>query len=378
MIELSSEPAREPYGVAVCIAGGACPATELVGHEIIQSNMRFGNDVYILHDGLNSLLHGTEPEKVERHKESYVSDLMGEASRDFIGGENGIRAAENLHRLTTDFGIRALYAVGGDGTAAGLQHTLDAYPAGKEKPSVYLAPKTIDGDVKHSDTTVGHATAVFKVDEMIHAARHDSLKMKRALFVQVPGRDAGHLALKGGEGHADIILIKEAPFHPDVIHRSVEDIYRELRYCIIAVAEGFEPMGVQKGLYKYADATGNNGRSTIAEYLASSTRTHMRETFAAMQIPESGKPVNSMVIPSEILRGARPVQQDRDLASDLGRYMSRFGQEHAQEQQAYAFVVREDVIVHVPLRSIADGYKSVSEKDYWPGGIYINHHKQPL
>lgn len=358
-------------GIGVMIAGGACPATALVGHEVIQSARRTGNRAYILRDGLNSLLSGSEPEFVDRHKESYVFDLMAEASRDYVGDKNAALCAQSLQRLRREYGINVLNVIGGDGTAAGLHRILATY-TDDDKPSVALAPKTIDGDVLHSDTTVGHATAIAEVDRQMRAFRRDSFKMKRVLFTQVPGRDAGHLALRGGEGHADIILIKEAPFAVEEIAKQVRDIYKEQRYCLISVAEGFEPTGIDSEMYKYTDKQGNNGRIAIAEYLCNETKKVMSDLMT------EGKTVNYRDIGSEGLRGAIPVQEDRELATDLGVSMSEHQRIHKGKPYELAFVVQEGEIVPIPLADIAQGFKPVDEKDYHPGGMYINHHKQPL
>lgn len=353
------------------IAGGACPGTSLVGHEVIQSARRAGNRAYILRDGLNSLVSGTAPEPVERHKESYVFDLMGEASRDYVGDEIAIQCAENLKKLRREHGINVLNVIGGDGTAAGLHRILRAYD-GDDKPSVGLAPKTIDGDVLHTETTVGHATAVAEVDRQMRAFRRDSFKMKRALFAQVPGRDAGHLALKGGEGHADIILIKEAPFSVEEISAEVRRIFEEQRYCLISVAEGFEPLGIDPEEFKYVDRQGNNGRIAIAEYLCNHTKGVMGDLM------QEEKTVNYREMGSEVLRGAIPVQADRELATGLGVCMSRYHNLNTGSPYELAFVVQGGEIKPIPLADISHGFKSVSEEDYHRTGMYINHHKQPL
>lgn len=364
----------EPKGIGVMIAGGACPATSLVGHEVIQLHHRVGGNVYILRNGLNALLEGTAPEIMRRNRESYVSDLLGEASRDYVGKENAQVCAHNLATLSTNYGIQLLHVVGGDGTAAGLHSILTAYK-GANKPSVSLAPKTIDGDVLHTDTTIGHKTAVSKIDEMMRAFRHDSLKMKRILFVQVPGRDAGHLALQGGEGHADIILIKERPFHQDEISQKAQEIYIQQGYCVISVAEGFEPIGINPNEFKSIDPQGNNGNIAIASYLATKTKEFMWEIIKEADA-KGKKPVNHCMIPSEILRGATPVHEDRELATNIGVEMFNYNQ-RANGQYELAFVVQNNRILPIPLERIALGIKTVKEKDYREG-MYINHNKRPI
>ena len=101
--------------------------------------------------------------------------------------------------------LDALIIIGGDGS-------LDiVYDLAKEGHwNIIAIPKTIDNDVPFTEFSVGFTTAVEIVTQALYDLTFTAASHNRIMIVQVMGRDAGHLALRGGiAGGADIILIPE-------------------------------------------------------------------------------------------------------------------------------------------------------------------------
>lgn len=370
---------KDPYGVAICIAGGACPATEIAGHEVIQGSLRRGNDVFIIREGLGGLMRKIAFEPVTTRKESYAADLMSEASRDFIGEENALEARNFLSEECKKHNIKVVATIGGDGTAKGYG-TMMKQSEGGPLPHVLFAPKTIDGDVLHTDKTIGFDSAVEEVDSALRRARRDSFKMRRAFFMQIPGRDAGHLTFHGAQNNADIILVPEAPFDTDTINAAVKEIYLEQRHCLIAVSEGFLPKDVNPDEVKRTDAFGNNAKYRVAEYLSGIARQQLGSDEAVRNInPQDAKYINNGSYNSEYVRGAEPTKADARLASEFGRVMVEYGDTAIDEASAQvAFVLNAGEIKPIPLPDITRGSKPLSPELYNPNRLFVNRHKAAL
>ena len=95
--------------------------------------------------------------------------------------------------------------IGGDGSFTGamiFQNEFD-FP-------VIGIPGTIDNDILGTQYTLGYDTAINTVVDVIDKIRDTASSHNRLFFVEVMGRDAGHIALNSGIGAgAEEILIPE-------------------------------------------------------------------------------------------------------------------------------------------------------------------------
>jgi 6-phosphofructokinase 1 len=120
------------------------------------------------------------------------------------------------------------------------------------------------------------------------------------------GRNAGWLALEGGESAgAYIILIPECDFSVDKVCNLVLEGRRNgSRYDIIVVAEGAKPLGEEEFIRdKMVDSFGHRTLGGVGEYLAESIR------------EKTGYETRSVVL-SHLQRGGAPCAYDRR----MGRY----------------------------------------------------------
>jgi 6-phosphofructokinase 1 len=102
-------------------------------------------------------------------------------------------------------GIDALVIIGGDGSFTGgmIFNQEFNFP-------VIGIPGTIDNDIVGTNFTLGYDTALNTVVEAIDKIRDTASSHKRLFFVEVMGRDVGHIALNAGVGAgAEEILIPE-------------------------------------------------------------------------------------------------------------------------------------------------------------------------
>ena len=125
--------------------------------------------------------------------------------------------------------------IGGDGTFNG------AYIFNKEfKIPIIGIPATIDNDIFGTSHTIGYDTALNTVVEAIDKIRDTASSHNRLFFIEVMGRDAGHIALNTGvAAGAEEILIPEENLGLDrLIHSLKRSQKTGKSSSIVVVAEG--------------------------------------------------------------------------------------------------------------------------------------------
>lgn len=131
--------------------------------------------------------------------------------------------------------VDALVVIGGDGSFTGALIFNEEYGF-----PVMGIPGTIDNDIYGTSHTLGYDTALNTVVDCIDKIRDTASSHNRLFFVEVMGRDAGHIALNVGVGAgAEEILIPEEDLGLD---RLLESLRRSKQSgkssSIVIVAEG--------------------------------------------------------------------------------------------------------------------------------------------
>ena len=191
-------------------------------------------------------------------------------------------------------------------------------------------PGTIDNDIFGTSHTIGYDTALNTVIDAIDKIRDTAISHNRLFFVEVMGRDAGHIALNTGIGAgAEEILIPEENMG---LERLLESLSRSEKSgkssSIVVIAEG--------------DKTGKNVFD-IAEYIEKN-------------MPNYDVRVSVL---GHMQRGGRPTCFDRVLASRMGVKAV----ESLYEGKSNVMVgLKEDEIILTPLEKAIKG-KSEINKD---------------
>lgn len=139
------------------------------------------------------------------------------------------------HKQLRDNNIDAVVLIGGDGTFTGglIFNKEFGFP-------VMGIPGTIDNDINGTDRTLGYDTALNTAVEAIDKIRDTAHSHDRLFFVEVMGRDVGHIALNAGVGAgAEEILIPEEDMGIDRLVESLERSKKSGKSSsIVVVAEG--------------------------------------------------------------------------------------------------------------------------------------------
>jgi 6-phosphofructokinase len=212
---------------------------------------------------------------------------------------------ENMQKLRLD----AIIAIGGEDTL-GAAEVL--YGRGV---NVVGIPKTIDRDLAGTEYTLGYDTALNVICESAERVAHTAESHETIFFLEVMGRHAGWLALRGGESaFADVILIPEFSFTVDKLisvlkqrQQETDDLKLgfEHRYKIIVVAEGAHIEG-EEAVRRDSrlDEFGHYSLGGVGDYLKGLLEHEFKHTrYTAL---------------AYLQRGAPPTQRDRQIGRRFG------------------------------------------------------------
>jgi 6-phosphofructokinase 1 len=165
------------------------------------------------------------------------SSALGTSRKDAGDGE-----IDRVLKVCREHQIQWLFVAGGNGSMAMAERIASA--AG-DRLSVIGIPKTIDNDLLETDHTPGYATTA----RFFACAVRDIGADNRALpgqveFVEVLGRNAGWLVAATSLARHDdddaphLIYLPETRLRLEKLLDDVDDVYRRLGRCVVAVCEG--------------------------------------------------------------------------------------------------------------------------------------------
>jgi 6-phosphofructokinase 1 len=220
--------------VAVLTSGGDAPGMNAAIRAVVRTGLFHGYDMHGVEMGFEGLVSGN----IRRLQARDVGGVMQSAgtflgsarSAEFKTPEGQLRALRNLRKL----GIESVVVIGGNGSQKG-SHVLS-----KAGLAIVGVASTIDNDLYGSDITIGVDTALNIALEAIDRLRVTATSHRRALLVEVMGRDCGYLALMAGlAGGAEAIVIPERELKPEELAERIHAAHqRGKKHALIVVAEG--------------------------------------------------------------------------------------------------------------------------------------------
>ena len=191
--------------IAVLTSGGDAPGMNAAISAVVRTCAYHNIGVVGVYRGYQGMIEGDFKEMNARSVRDIINRggtiLKSARSKDFRTSEGRKVAYENLKAA----GVDSLVVIGGDGSFTGalLFNQEYGFP-------VIGIPGTIDNDIYGTDFTLGYDTALNTVIEAIDKIRDTASSHNRLFFIEVMGRDAGHIALNSGIGAgAEEILIPE-------------------------------------------------------------------------------------------------------------------------------------------------------------------------
>ena len=299
--------------VGICTGGGDAPGLNAVIRGFVRrASTQLGWEVVGIEDSFGGLLDTprrliTLDSQATRGLVRRGGTVLGTTNRGNpfrytrSDGET-VDVAPELARAVREESLEGLVCIGGDGTQAIALQLMEEVGI-----PVVGVPKTIDNDLSATDVTFGFQTAVDIATEALDRLQTTAESHDRVLFLEVMGRDAGHIALHAGiAGGADIILLPELPYSPERIATSIRRRAEQGRcFSVVIVAEGALPV---------EDCEGRTHDQRKERLKAGGGAANI----AMMNLDGRLKAEMRTCVLGHIQRGGSPVPFDRILATRFG------------------------------------------------------------
>lgn len=191
--------------IGVFTSGGDSPGMNAAIRSVVRTCAYMKVDCVGIFRGYQGMIEGDFKPMDARSVNNIINKggtiLKSARCDDFRTSEGRKKAYEQLKAE----GIDAFVVIGGDGSFTGAMIFNREY----DFPVIGI-PGTIDNDIFGTTFTLGFDTALNTVVDCIDKIRDTASSHNRLFFVEVMGRDAGHIALNAGVGAgAEEILIPE-------------------------------------------------------------------------------------------------------------------------------------------------------------------------
>ena len=270
--------------IGVLTSGGDAPGMNAAVRAVVRTCAFYNLECIAIFKGYQGLIDDNTKPMNPRSVNNIINKggtvLKSARCLEFRTPEGRQKAFENVKKNK----IQALVIIGGDGSFTGAM----IFQSEFNIPVIGI-PGTIDNDIFGTSHTIGYDTALNTVIDAIDKIRDTAISHNRLFFVEVMGRDAGHIALNTGIGAgAEEILIPE------------------------------ENMGLKR-LLESLDRSEKSGKSSSIVVIAEGGKTG-KNVFEIAEYVEKNMPhyeVRVSVL-GHIQRGGSPSCFDRVLASRMG------------------------------------------------------------
>ena len=231
--------------IAVFTSGGDSPGMNAAIRSVVRTCAYFKKDCIGIYRGYEGMIEGDFLPMNARSVNNIINKggtvLKSARCDEFRTPEGRKKAYDQLVANNID----AFVVIGGDGSFTGALAFYEEY----KMPFIGI-PGTIDNDIFGTTYTLGFDTALNTVVEAIDKIRDTASSHHRLFFVEVMGRDVGHIALNSGVGAgAEEILIPEENLGLDRLLDSLtRSKARGKSSSIVVVAEGDRTTG--KNVYE--------------------------------------------------------------------------------------------------------------------------------
>lgn len=221
--------------VGVLTSGGDSPGMNAAIRSVVRTCAYHNIECAGIYRGYQGMIEGDfipmGPRTVHNIINKGGTILKSARSKEFMTAEGRKKAYDQLVKA----GIDGLVIIGGDGSFTGAEIFNKEFNF-----PVMGIPGTIDNDIFGTSHTLGYDTALNTVVECIDKIRDTASSHNRLFFVEVMGRDAGHIALNAGiGGGAEEILIPEAELGLERLLESLKKSKASGKSSsIVVIAEG--------------------------------------------------------------------------------------------------------------------------------------------
>jgi 6-phosphofructokinase 1 len=325
-----SEREERSLKIAVLTSGGVAPGMNAAVRAAAQAAFSRDWEVVAVEEGYYGLLEGKMRPVDRSELWGYVQQggtVLGTGrSSEFEEGNEGKQRALELLR---EAGVDGLVVIGGGGSLSGglALHELGLPTVG--------VPATIDNDIPGTELSIGVDTAVNTAAWIIDRIKDTTTSHRRAMVVEVLGRDSGYLAVMSAiAGGADAVMAPEFETRPEEMLELLNESYDKgkPRFTVV-VAEGASPSAEE-----FRDYVNDAGGSYEAD----------------------------LTVLGHIQSGGSPTSFDRILASRMG---AAAVEALADDDSGTMMGLSGDEIERVPLDEVVGGQRPLDPDLYHLAGV---------
>ena len=221
--------------IGLLTSGGDAPGMNAAIRAVVRACVFHNITPIGISKGYDGLIRGEMQKMNARSVKGIINKggtiLKTARSKDFRNKKGREKAYKSLKENSVD----GLIVIGGDGTFTGGLIFSNEF----NFPVIGI-PATIDNDIFGTSHTIGFDSATNTVMTAIDKIRDTASSHNRLFFIEVMGRDAGHIALNTGvAGGAEEILIPEEDLGLDRLIQSLKRSQKTGKSSsIVVVAEG--------------------------------------------------------------------------------------------------------------------------------------------
>lgn len=344
--------------IGILTGGGDCPGLNPAIKAVAKTAIESGFTAVGIKEGWRGMLDrnlAPLPLSLDsiRHIDRLGGTILGTSRTNPFKIEGGPNIVKSH---MAELGLHALVAIGGEDTLGVAAKLYDEYNI-----NIVAIPKTIDRDLNYTDYSLGFESAIQVITDSVDALRSTAESHARIFVVEVMGRHAGHLALRGAiSSGASITLIPEYPFEIDRVCELLLARKRNgVRYSIVIVAEGATIKGQDISLLNQEkDAFGHVRLGGIGHMLASA-------------IEERAGLESRAVVLSHLQRGGKPVAYDRR----LGFYFGVAALEAiASKHFGHMVALKKGRLLLAPIREAVKELRTVNVEHFYDTKKYRPRH----
>ena len=238
--------------IGVLTSGGDSPGMNAAIRAVVRTCAYHNIECIGIYRGYQGMIEGDFKEMGPRSVNNIVNKggtiLKTARSTEFMTVQGRQKAHEQLLKAEID----SLVIIGGDGSFTGAEIFNKEFNF-----PVMGIPGTIDNDIFGTTHTIGFDTALNTVVDAVDKIRDTASSHNRLFFVEVMGRDAGHIALNAGIGAgAEEILIPEENLGLERLLDSLKKSKKSGKLSsIVIIAEGDK---IGKNVFELKDYVESN------------------------------------------------------------------------------------------------------------------------
>ena len=221
--------------IAVLTSGGDAPGMNAAVRAVVRTSVFNSIKCFAIYKGFEGLINDDIRLINARGVNNIINRggtvLKSARCLEFKTKNGREKAFKNLKANNID----GLVIIGGDGSFRGGM----IFESEFDYPGIGI-PGTIDNDISGTSHAIGYDTALNTAVDAIDKIRDTAISHNRLFFVEVMGRDAGHIALNTGIGAgAEEILIPEENMGIERLLQSLKNSEKSGKSSsIVVVAEG--------------------------------------------------------------------------------------------------------------------------------------------